>query len=1041
MRQRVECTGPLLLFDGFIHWSTTASRASSQLLDVVRSLTLALATGRTLVVPQLAGSVLELLQPVSVCTWEEAAAGWQIVKKVEHWTMEHTGEALPTDAFGVERVVMTHSPVVDLAYLAAWNAQNAGQSLGVHAFVHSLLVHLLRLKSDVTVTDFTAPLMVSVPRIVSEPLPYYVDTVGALLSSEGYSSVHLTAAHTPFAQPTTPSFLPHADGSLVESIAALLRAAKQVDVRLSPNVDGNSIEPQLAELLAALRGHSTILGSLGTEEGIVLASLVAPQRWSDFFGYQYLPSLLALNQYTLLHAPSTEVVEPYEHMSYRSTVVTKTKYNDRCRFVFVAGVEGTGHHGIGHLLTSLRIPRAVGVAQYKQLDADEHMSQFIWKMFGHQAYTFHDRVKKQLAVRLAWRMQQAARNMAAGEPSLVVINAIRENEGGMQSYPNTDFDDKVILHPSLQLLAQVFEANNADLRIIALTRSGGSSLASTIKRDHAVAVVGKPFAFYYQARVLRTSLAALSADMAALDPAFVTTISMEMIHLQPELVGRALAKMLTYPEEEMVQACIRMREEVHVAPSNHWRLSMNTSELQLADDMIGVGAYLPLTEGFRFLQVGRVGGSDLMEERTCRRRAIRPRSESKAVTILAIEGGGAGYVQRIVEESTAVLANTHKFDRVLPPSTREALPLFSARSLTAFKLVELPLDNPVSPDLTPNLLLSRNPLDIALSVALPILMNYVGLSHSKLHDLMNWKAILWRNTHMGPLTTQMTAIMKRVAEQYVNWMRVWKVAERRRATLDGQVGDGVVVLRLEDVVDGGEQQLLDLLSFLDLPADNSSISCLQAAVNDIHHPPRLLSPLFVNRTASNNVKLSSLYSTLQQQLLLSSYVSHGTGSLPVSFLQLVTPEAFKNFRAVVDETATLIEGTDWARYVAEVQAALDTQWALTKAAAANSKNQRSTPVGAAAAANKGNGNVRQRQGPQPQPPTPNQRANPSNLPNPTVQSQTLEDQLVLATREYENQKRKLGAAYETSREALKAKQRLAQLQALVQRRQQGKVAR
>ena len=1027
-RQAGDCSGPLLLFDGFTGWSSNSSRASSQLLDVLRSFTLALSTGRTLVVPQLAGSVLERLVPISACRWETAALGWQISKQDETWALTHTGDALPTDALSADRVVMTHSPVVDLAYLAAWNAENAGRSLGVHQFIRSLLVYLLRPVSDVDVSSFTAPLLVSVPQIVSQPFSYYVDAISTLLSSDGYSSVHLITAPTPFTQQTTASFPPHADASLLQTIADSLRKQSQIDVRLNTDASASSVDLQLAELLYALNSRSAVLGSLGTEDGFVLASLIQPQRWSDLFGYQYLPSLLALNQHTLLHSPSTEVVQPYTPMAYRSTVVPKTKYSDKCRFVFVAGVEGTGHHGVGHLLTSLRVPKPHGVPLYKQLDADEHLSQFVWKMFGHQSYTFHERVKKQLVVRIAWRLQQASRSTAVGEPAVVVINGIRENEGGMQSYPNTDFDDKVILHPSLQLLAQVFEANNADLRIIALTRNGGSSLASTIKRDHAVAVVGKSYHVYYQARVLRSSLAALSADIAALDPAFVTSFSMEMIHQQPELVGKSLAAMMSYPEEEVTQACIRMREEVPVAPSNHWRLSMNNSELQLADDMVGVGAHLPFTEGGWFLEVLKVGGRDAREERTCRTRSIRPRAESKDAFILAIQGGGAGYLQRLVEESTGVLGNTHVFDKMLPPSTRHALPSFKARSLTAFSLVELPLDNPVPQfDFLPTLILIRNPLDIALSVGLSQLMQYAGLHSQKLHDLMSWRGILWRNTHMGPLVAQMTAILARVAEQYVKWVTVWKVAERRKATLEGNVGDGVVVLRLEDLVGGGEQQLTDLLHFLDLPADNSSLSCLQAARDAIQHPPRLMSPALSNRTQSNNVKLSSLYSTLQEQLLLSAYPPHGTGSLPVGFLQLITVEAFQSFRAVVDDAATAVEGTDWARYVAEVQPALEAQWTAAKVAAASKKN---AGAGAATLSQAAQAAIAANQA--------KERTNPGR-PTTQMQSQTLDDQVALATRELENQKRKLGAAWESSREALKAKQRLAQLQALVQRRQQGKV--
>ena len=939
-----RCTGKLLVFDGMKRWSSSLS-VSSQVLDLLRALTLALTSGRLLVVPPVPGSVTDFLQPLASCPW--SSLGMEVTKQGEAWTLSSPSGA-GNDAFGSERVVLSHSQLLDLSYLAAWNAKDPARYLNIQQYIGTLLRFLLRSPSGLQLQSQAVDVSVSIPAVVNQPLSFYAQYLRSLVSTLSPARVRLSSALHPFQHVASSSFLPQVNlplqpeqklgSAMVDELAQQLRwshPALQVDV--VQRVETEGVKGALQELLQAQSGR-LVVGSMGTEEGFLLSGLVPPERWYDLFAYQFVPSLLALNDRAVLttRAPSLPQDSP-EDPTAIAPVVLKTIRSDTCRFLFIAGLEGTGHHGIGHLLASLRLFSETGV-RYERLQADEHLSGFAWKMMSQSGLVMWDRTKRQLAVRLKWRLQM--HTAAAGAP-IYVINSIQDNEGGMQSWPNTDFPDKASLHSSLAVLLRIFQEQKADIRILALARTPGSSLSSTIKRRHAFAVVGADSAFYYQARVLRSNLAALDADMSAIDPAFVLKMSLESLQTDPVHTIRAIGRHIGLGLEtlELEQAGVRQREEVTVYPSNHWMTNMNQSEVELSDDMLSISDHLPLARAFRFIP-GRVGGKDEDGSRRCWKGKMRLRHVPKPISLVSLQGAGADYVRLLIEEGTGVLSSSHVFDRALPSSSSQHMARFVAANLVSFTSVETPIvQSAASPALlspsvlTPTLLLTRNPLDLALSYVFPAILATAPLSSEKTLDFTGVKYFRWKQNSMGAIIASVKDAIMKAGDAYVHWAQQWKAAERRKEMLEhGRSRDGVVVMRMEDLIataaDG--QALRELAAVFDLPAEPAAAACVAFASGSVEHPPRLFSssPSSI-RTLSNHYLLNISTASIEHGLLSASFLPHSTSFVPFTLAQLISPDTFNAFRRIVDATAVSIEGQDWVTYCDEVLLQLQKTWKLS----------------------------------------------------------------------------------------------------------------
>ena len=225
-------SGRLLVFDGMRRW-TANSTAASQLLDVVASLTLALATGRLLVLPPVPGSLTEFLLPLSGCAWD--TLGLQLAQHGAGWALT-IPDGPGRDASSEVRVVLSHGQVLDAAYLQAWNAAVPERSLSLHDFIGCLLRLVLRpgpqLAAAMKKAEQQEPLdlSVSLPAVVNEPLSFYLTQLQAVIDTGIAASrfrVRLSSSSSAFQHVAALSFLPQLPLSLAghSSLGAAMVAA------------------------------------------------------------------------------------------------------------------------------------------------------------------------------------------------------------------------------------------------------------------------------------------------------------------------------------------------------------------------------------------------------------------------------------------------------------------------------------------------------------------------------------------------------------------------------------------------------------------------------------------------------------------------------------------------------------------------------------------------------------------------------------------------------------------------------------------------
>ena len=437
-----------------------------------------------------------------------------------------------------------------------------------------------------------------------------------------------------------------------------------------------------------------MLGSCGTAEGLIVAALLPVSAWQDLFAYQFVPSLLAFNSRQLLTTPpaasaaaSDSSPSSFSLLSPAAVqpVVRKAAVSTRLRFLYFAGLEGTGHHALQHLLSSMRHYSETGI-RFERMTVDEKLSVSVWEVASssslEQWQTASTRLRRLVQ---GWLASHGAESADGGD-LLLVINTLHSGSGFMQSWPNSIAEDRADLHPCLTALASLFESLQADLRIVTLSRAAGSLQSSTaLHRSFGRGLVGRANAFYFQSRVLRVNLAALDADLEALDPAFVLDLALERMQREPIPAMQALGRHvgLVLQGEALQQAGLQLRELLGSRPDDAWLSEMTPGEAQLTDDMLAIAAYLPHSAPFRF-SAGPVGGGEERPRRRCWSRALRLRQHPSSVSVVSLQGGGAEYLRLLVEDGTGVMSSRHRFDSTLRPSTAAHLARFATANLTAF---------------------------------------------------------------------------------------------------------------------------------------------------------------------------------------------------------------------------------------------------------------------------------------------------------------------------------------------------------------------
>jgi hypothetical protein len=247
------------------------------------------------------------------------------------------------------------------------------------------------------------------------------------------------------------------------------------------------------------------------------------------------PNGFVLVTASLISLAAVHVVLQHSLVHYSGAVrlapIRKTRFSNRTRFVFVAGLEGTGHHLLGQAFhaTVGGVPSPVVDAatlrcrlyewgpkrkEHSQAEGqEEDDDELVAWIFpparrpprGKGIFQLaHD---PELEVRAKLLQEALAATAAQGQPdrdhdtgelTVMALNTVDgEREGskmclsGMMSYPNFRWEN-----PDIALLARIAEDAGVDLRIVVLTRSSLQTIASTLRRGfhNYSRARGSPFA-------------------------------------------------------------------------------------------------------------------------------------------------------------------------------------------------------------------------------------------------------------------------------------------------------------------------------------------------------------------------------------------------------------------------------------------------------------------------------------------------------------------------------------------------------------------
>lgn len=162
--------------------------------------------------------------------------------------------------------------------------------------------------------------------------------------------------------------------------------------------------------------------------------------------------------------------------------IPKTAISTKLRVVFIAGLEGTGHHFFtGAFQEFYRANRNLTVPALCQVER----SMFLPYSMSGSAETYEDARKNiEEEIQMVANIQEDV-----GHPG-TVLTAQKTSRGQLAScpdrpefsYPSGVGSEKVMQLPDVVMLAEVAESKGVDLRIIYLLRSAEEILLSTMKR-------------------------------------------------------------------------------------------------------------------------------------------------------------------------------------------------------------------------------------------------------------------------------------------------------------------------------------------------------------------------------------------------------------------------------------------------------------------------------------------------------------------------------------------------------------------------------
>jgi hypothetical protein len=198
------------------------------------------------------------------------------------------------------------------------------------------------------------------------------------------------------------------------------------------------------------------------------------------------------------------------------------------RIIYVAGLEGTGHHAFESMVSRClnntiitNITTSSSNADVKPCEIDEELSKLLMLnipigqvklglFFTEDSQHVHSLVQK-----IESRMAMLASKQG---DHVYFIGLGYPRETGMHSYPSYGGSQKALNHPDVYVLAQLAEKSHADLRIIVLQRNAKDILKST---------KGRHFGGSEEPRILIDNAAILYTQLMLIDPRFVYCVKYE----------------------------------------------------------------------------------------------------------------------------------------------------------------------------------------------------------------------------------------------------------------------------------------------------------------------------------------------------------------------------------------------------------------------------------------------------------------------------------------------------------------------------------
>ena len=273
-------------------------------------------------------------------------------------------------------------------------------------------------------------------------------------------------------------------------------------------------------------------------------------------------------------------------------LLPKRIVSQNSRFIFFAGIEGTGHHYWHDLLTHL----------HPFTNWSSNLSAELYNS-GHRVgffSTYNETLRSIHATQVMQLMRDADQNVREQGGGIVPLNVLCERISGMMSYPNLLGIDRALQNPDVRALANLAERAGVDLRIVLLVRHPASVVHSGLKRGF------EKKGLMHAIKTYTSTLSLLNAQLSLLDPSFIACWRYEaptagisdlvsFMGAQEEKPGdfsQVVAKQYKHGSNEMVSSA-EAKQALQTATALHSEILGKYCKTSLADAYDASQALLP----------------------------------------------------------------------------------------------------------------------------------------------------------------------------------------------------------------------------------------------------------------------------------------------------------------------------------------------------------------------------------------------------------------------------------------------------------------